>query len=234
MQIAPQIFREGLVKRMSTERNMFVGKKGAAGSGAFPRSLMRKSLWGGREGRQGKKWSPQTSSQFRGKVSAHGKNILDIVTGMGIFGEHEIHDVLRSLSETHVINGKKKLIIPLYENLRRAGVGMKTFVGGKSNSAGLVLGRMINDGKIVRIPAGAVDYYYLKESKNGSGREPIFIGVKSVKIEKQYDFIASWEKRENAVFGRIDKDLNKMVDKAKKKKNSMATVLSPVLKSGEF
>jgi len=203
---APEIYRGQLIAAMKKERDGFVGTRRGEG-GIFRNKLLRKRLWGGREGRYGgDRWSSNVAGLFRGKVTApplRSRGVGDIVLGMGVFYRRQkrIHEALEFLAQGGTITSAGEMIIPIYKNVQARDWKPKTGSSGGS----LALYQRLHE--TVRIQSGGISYYYDKEGIKAGDWEGslLFIGVHRITIKKAFDFKGDWESRKSRVIERMKK-----------------------------
>jgi len=216
MDTAPLLFRGMATAQLKRERNSFVGKRGA--DGIFTRKIMRKKLSGDRESGT---WSRKVAKLFRGKVSVgNAARAEDIKLGMGLFhrSDKDIFKALELFQTGGTVTSSGLMIIPAYYNLNRIGVKVKTgsapFGGSHSGNA---LNTMIKANNIVTIRRGGRVLFYNKTMLDaGKPYSVMFFGVKRVTVKKQFDFIADWSRRIPKVVNRLQKSMDRGVQKFNK------------------
>ena len=216
---APHLIKGQVIHQWKKERDMFIGKRGGK-PGVFKKKLMRKKTFGGREGRNSGRWSPQFAGLVRGKVTAGPSNTMNgLYLGMGHFfkSQKPIHKAFDMMATGGTItSGTKAMIIPIYENLKAVMPVIKT---GRShiilkNYASLT-GR--SEG-IVRISAGGKSLYYDKQMFREAQYERalMFVGIHRIVIKKQLNFEGDFMRRVPKMVTRTQKAVDRAIDKINK------------------
>ena len=221
MDFAPRLFRGTAIAQLKRERNLFVGKRGG-GEGVFTKKIMRKKISSDRS--PGGTWSKKVAKLFRGKVTVgSAERAEDIKLGMGLFfnSDKDIFRALEFLQTGGTVTTSGLMLVPIYNNLRRAGVTMKTGGAkfGSGSHAGNVVRAMIKADNLVTIRRGGKVYFYNKIlMAANSSYSLFFVGVKKITVKKQFDFVADWVRREPKAINRLQKAMDRGVVKFNKMK----------------
>jgi hypothetical protein len=223
LQLAPEAYFGQVVYQLKKERDMFVGKR-RGDRGVFRKKLERKKLWGGRKSLRGMTtWSTQFTGLIRGKVTAgKAKRLADIWLRMGLHYDvrKQVHKAMEMMGTGGAISSSKQMIIPVHTNLARVGVNVKA---GKTN----LTMRSYHRGRsgrgkssLVAIGKGAKVYYYDAEllAQGHYLTALMFIGIRRVRVKKQFDFDAEWKRREPKAFERLRKAVDRATEKIRKGK----------------
>jgi len=208
---APERFREGILGGLLTERDMFVGSKKR--DGIYTKKIMRKvSL-------RGEHWPRSIARIFGGRVdNAARLNGMKLIMGVGesqrakqrnptgygvgIYSGIPFRDVLDFLNFGGSIAPRESefMVVPVYRNFSDKKTIHKQWL------------RMREDKSLEMVREGNRIYYF---RKNGTGddRDLLFIGIKHATIKRQYNFQGDWERRLPSVYTRLQKRVDKIVDR---------------------
>lgn len=184
------------------------------------RKLERKKLWGDRiSAKLGEnKWSRAVASQFKGYIDAKDwDNEMTLHMGMTTKNYRDIHRALLFLGKGGTLSSKGGyMIVPIPRNIRNiitAQTGMKLKTGQSNKLLRSYSQMQTSEGhsRIVPIRVGGKLRFYDRETLD-QGRALsalLFIGVRSVRVKKQYDFERDWKRREPKALNRIGKQVDK-------------------------
>lgn len=189
---APEVYRKSILSWMLKERDSFVGS--GKKDGVFRKKLLRKKTLAGSY------WQLKVVRTFKGWLVDSEKMSMALEMGFPTTKNRKIHAVLESLTKDHTISSSKYMPVPVYKNLKDVKTVSKYF---KRKTD---LGEL----NIVR-DANTLLYFDKKGSK-----ELLFIGTKSIRVKKQFDFRADFSKRMPNIIKRYGEMIDKATLKAEK------------------
>lgn len=199
---APDVFREEVDHWFNKERVSFMGYKDSSkakydGGGIRGKLFNRKRL-----GRAGG-WSPQVVGNFKGeKTDARNIQGAGLNTEMvfRVSERSKIYDGLALLEKGGTVTSSKFMPIPVFNSLAQIGI-TGNYHGAFKDKA--------ESGELLPIrPKNKPGILYWFYNKNGY-RLLLFVGKKSIKVKKQYDFLRTWNKRYPNVMLRGEKALDR-------------------------
>jgi hypothetical protein len=205
---APESFRRAIVSWMWRERNLFLGSNKTKGrqDGAFRKKLQKKIS------NRGIPWDPRVTRVFRGRMEGE-KTVgtIKMIMGAGTQGEADSKFVqgLRVLGSGGKITSSNFMIVPIYDN----------FTGTKAEPHNQFKGMMARSELVYIRTGGHVFYLDKKRVEYGLDFEEslMFMGVKSIKVPKQFDFEGDWSARLPAVTNRGKAMIDKTTERVEKK-----------------
>ena len=184
MGAAPKTYKATMIGWLLSERNMFVGGKtrtGAMKDGVFRKKLMRKRTLKGTSG-----WKKNAARVFHGRLeNTHQIEGMLLRMGAGIHGERPFVKGLRILGEGGTISSRSKfMVLPVYKNLTQKTRTYEQF-------------RKLNERKELYPVKKRGKVLFFKRPQSGpfTHRDLVFVGVRRIRVNKQFDFQKDWDKR---------------------------------------
>lgn len=207
-EMAPKVFTEAMAHWLWRERRMFVGNKERQGS--FQRQLGRKTRKDA-----GRKWRVGIGNAFKGWID-NPKRLYGMTLTMGV------NDVwlkrmpyVELLNTGGTITPKRAnwLIIPKYDNLRTVSEYKKYGGHGKMTFNKLFRQLYDNSDLYYMFFHGKMLYFGDFESggKSHLNNKLLFVGVKSAKIKRQFNFERSFTRRKSGMIRRAEKMASRTV-----------------------
>jgi hypothetical protein len=211
---APKVFTREVAHWLWKERKTFIGNKTYMGS--FRQSLLRKK----RKSYDGT-WNKGLAMAFVGFPS-----------GMNTLGTMEMHlglsdkwrkkiPYIEELAKGYSVSPKSKkwLVIPFYKSMRgiqRSGRYGGTAMGVAKNTWSKYLSQKFEDKAIKVVPYHGKVLFFGTDKAGSMKNKLMFVGVKHVKIKKQFDFLAACRRRIPGIIRRAAKTVDKTVAKLEK------------------
>lgn len=173
---APEMYRKSILYWLIKERGKFVGDKNKDGS--FTRSILNKKL----SGRSGT-WSRKVAKAFKGYIDPQNKiEGMTLKMGIGLNHGSGFTEAISKMEEGYSQHTSVSMIIPNYKGLQDAFIAKTPYKAFKE---------MMDEEKLDIINKNGRVYYFQK-GKNG---RLLFWGTRSIKVEKQINFIEAWNKK---------------------------------------
>jgi hypothetical protein len=213
---APEDVSIGVFSGFIRGRNQFIGtaKKKGNVSGLVRRRLERIKNWGGRISptQNSSTWTRQFSSTVKGRVDGNSRDLKTLSLHVGVLynTKYNIHVAAEIMGHGGTINSAGKyMIVPIYANLQRVGIMLKTGKSGEALRKYMAMGKMF-----VLKRGGKVLYYDSDLWRQGErGSALMFIGMKTSNVKRKFDFDGQW----NSFSPRFMKLVGQGVDRAVKK-----------------
>jgi hypothetical protein len=192
-QRAPAVFADEIDHWFNKERLSFLGARRNA-KGGIKGKLLHKERWG-----RGGGWSPSIVGQFTSSKTYQGQ--IDASMSMGFAPGSKLEDAMELLEKGGTISSSKFMPIPVWENLQKAGVMTNQDVRSSvKESAHHAFKEMSEGNSLFSIPGRGGTILWLSKvfgDWNSRSRRPLllFIGKKSIRVRKQFDFTRTWLKR---------------------------------------
>jgi hypothetical protein len=189
---APAIFADDIDHWFNKERLSFLGAKKNATSG-IKGKLLHKEQWGRGDG-----WSPSIVGQFVSHKTYAGK--LDASMTMGFAPGSPMEDAMELLEKGGTSTSNKFMPIPVWDNLKESGMIMnQSYHTNTQESASNIFKEMSAADSLFAVHGKNGNIYWLSKVF-GNAREGfkpllLFVGKKTIKIKKQFDFHKAWTKR---------------------------------------
>jgi len=192
---APKEISRAVFRGFIGIRNQYIGsarKKGNV-SGLVRRRIERKKNWGGRISptQNSATWTRQFSSLMKGAVAGDQHVLKTLSLHMGVLynTKKPIHSAMEEMIEGGRIRATGRLmIVPMYANLQRVGVYLKT------GRAGEALKRYERNGSMFVTHRGSKVLWYDRDLWEHGDRSNalMFVGVREIEISKKFDFYSQW------------------------------------------
>jgi len=195
MGFAPKEMSKAVFVGFLKTRDIFIGtsKKKGNKPGIVRRRIEKRKNWGGRISptQNSPTWTSQFSSLLKGKIEGHIEFMSTLSLHMGVLyrTKRPINQAMEMMGNGDTVTAKGgMLIIPMYENLQRVGVQCKT-----GNSV-IELKRYQFNGEMFVLARGSKTLFYDKDLWDHGDRKNalMFVGMHSVKIQKQFDIYDQW------------------------------------------
>ena len=192
-QRAPAIFADEIDYWFNKERLSFLGARKQATTG-IKGKLLHKERWG-----RGGGWSPGIAGQFISQKSRYGQ--VDESLSMGLSPRSKFEDALELLERGGNVKSDKFMPIPVWENLRKSGVMINQDVHfNTKESARSAFKEMSEANSLFAIRGKSGTLLWLSKiwgDWTSRSRRPLllFVGKKSIRVRKQYDFTKTWLRR---------------------------------------
>lgn len=176
---SPKIFADEIDHWFNKERLSFLGAMRNAQSGIRGK-LLDKERWG-----RGGKWSPQVVGQFKSVKNHPGQ--LDENMSMGFAPNSPLEKAMELLEKGGNDQSDKFMPIPVWENLSKVGINKGSYQAFKD---------MSETGSLFSIPGKNGRILWLSKVFGNMGKPLLlFVGAKSIKVKKQFDFHKTWARR---------------------------------------
>ena len=179
---APDVFADEIDHWFNKERLSFLGAKKNATSG-IKGKLLSKQRWG-----QGGGWSPSIVGQFKSAKNHPGQ--LQASMSMGFAPGSPLEDAMELLEKGGTVKSNKFMPIPVWGNLKQLGIEKGAHATFDEMSAA-------NSMFAIKGRGGSILWLSKVFGNSQKGYKPLllFVGMKQLKIKKQFDFHRAWERR---------------------------------------
>jgi len=220
---APEDVSIGVFSGFIRGRNQFIGtarKKGNV-SGLVRRRIERIKNWGGRISpkQNSDTWTRQFSSLMKGRVDGNSRDLKTLSLHVGVLyrDKKRIHEAAEIMGSGGAINSPGKyMIVPIYANLQRVGIMLKTGKSGEALRKYMAMGKMF-----VLKRGGKVLYYDSDLWRQGErGSALMFIGMKTSNVKRKFDFDGQWNKFSPRFMKLVGQGIDRAVKRLEKKQTA--------------